>query len=145
MLRINRLLLSIPALLLLLLPVPEQVEMIRLFLDISSARSLGGRLDLRLICSDKDSDSEREENVRSRSYRPCRLLVQNQQIRLMVIILAKRTLIMQAVDVAKENNYGQSRWQKIKQLEYDFPEGFDEQAQDLVRKLLVRTPFIRLH
>ena len=31
-------------------------------------------------------------------------------------ILAKRTLIKQAVDVAKENNYGQSRWSKIKQL-----------------------------
>lgn len=40
---------------------------------------------------------------------------------------------------------GLADWQKIKQLEYDFPEGFDEQAQDLVRKLLVRTPFIRLH
>ena len=29
-------------------------------------------------------------------------------------------------------------WQKIKQLEYTFPEGFDEQAKDLVQKLLVR-------
>ncbi|KAM5532584.1 hypothetical protein V8D89_013790, partial [Ganoderma adspersum] len=37
---------------------------------------------------------------------------------------------------------GLADWQKIKQLEYDFPEGFDEQAQDLVRKLLVRTLFI---
>ena len=40
---------------------------------------------------------------------------------------------------------GLADWQKIKQLEYDFPEGFDEQAQDLVRRLLVRTPFISLH
>lgn len=29
-------------------------------------------------------------------------------------------------------------WQKIKKLEYAFPEGFDEQAKDLVQKLLVR-------
>jgi serine/threonine protein kinase len=29
-------------------------------------------------------------------------------------------------------------WQKIKQLEYSFPEGFDEQAKDIVRRLLVR-------
>lgn len=29
-------------------------------------------------------------------------------------------------------------WQKIKQLDYSFPEGFDEQAKDLVNKLLVR-------
>ena len=29
-------------------------------------------------------------------------------------------------------------WQKIKQLDYSFPEGFDEQAKDLVSKLLVR-------
>lgn len=36
---------------------------------------------------------------------------------------------------------GLADWQKIKQLEYSFPEGFDEQAQDLVRKLLVRPPF----
>ncbi|KAH9940458.1 kinase-like protein [Epithele typhae] len=35
-------------------------------------------------------------------------------------------------------------WQKIKQLEYSFPEGFDEQAQDLVQKLLVRDPDQRL-
>ncbi|THH20791.1 hypothetical protein EW146_g648 [Bondarzewia mesenterica] len=35
-------------------------------------------------------------------------------------------------------------WQKIKQLEYSFPDGFDEQAKDLVRKLLVRDPLERL-
>ena len=35
---------------------------------------------------------------------------------------------------------GLADWQKIKQLEYDFPEGFDEEAQDLVRKLLVSAP-----
>ena len=29
-------------------------------------------------------------------------------------------------------------WQKIKQLEYSFPDGFDEQAKDLVQRLLVR-------
>lgn len=29
-------------------------------------------------------------------------------------------------------------WQKVKQLDYSFPEGFDEQAKDLVCKLLVR-------
>ena len=40
---------------------------------------------------------------------------------------------------------GLADWQKIKQLEYDFPEGFDEQAQDLVRKLLVRPPFMALY
>lgn len=34
-------------------------------------------------------------------------------------------------------------WQKIKQLDYSFPEGFDEQAKDLVQKLLVR-PFSSL-
>lgn len=28
-------------------------------------------------------------------------------------------------------------WQKIKKLDYTFPEGFDVQAQDLVKKLLV--------
>nr|VWO98149.1 Acetolactate synthase small subunit [Ganoderma boninense] len=39
---------------------------------------------------------------------------------------------------------GLADWQKIKQLEYDFPEGFDEQAQDLVRRLLVREPDQRL-
>ncbi|GJE95514.1 kinase-like protein [Phanerochaete sordida] len=35
-------------------------------------------------------------------------------------------------------------WQKIKQLEYTFPDGFDEQAKDLVSKLLVRDPGQRL-
>ncbi|KAI0044332.1 kinase-like protein [Auriscalpium vulgare] len=35
-------------------------------------------------------------------------------------------------------------WQKIKQLEYTFPEGFDEQAKDLIRRLLVRDPLERL-
>ncbi|KAF9814584.1 hypothetical protein IEO21_05042 [Rhodonia placenta] len=35
-------------------------------------------------------------------------------------------------------------WQKIKQLDYSFPEGFDEQAKDLVQKLLVRDPAQRL-
>ncbi|KAI0769612.1 kinase-like protein [Trametes elegans] len=39
---------------------------------------------------------------------------------------------------------GLSDWQKIKQLEYSFPDGFDEQAQDLIRKLLVRDPNQRL-
>jgi len=29
-------------------------------------------------------------------------------------------------------------WQKIKQLDYTFPEGFDSEAADLVRRLLVR-------
>jgi hypothetical protein len=29
-------------------------------------------------------------------------------------------------------------WQKIKQLDYTFPEGFDPEAADLVRRLLVR-------
>jgi 3-phosphoinositide dependent protein kinase-1 len=28
-------------------------------------------------------------------------------------------------------------WQKIKLLEYSFPEGFDDQAKDLVQRLLV--------
>lgn len=28
-------------------------------------------------------------------------------------------------------------WQKIKQIDYTFPDGFDEQAKDLVQKLLV--------
>ncbi len=28
-------------------------------------------------------------------------------------------------------------WQKIKNLEYTFPDGFDEEAKDLVEKLLV--------
>lgn len=35
-------------------------------------------------------------------------------------------------------------WQKIKQLDYSFPDGFDEQAKDLVSKLLVRDPGQRL-
>lgn len=35
-------------------------------------------------------------------------------------------------------------WQKIKQLDYTFPEGFDEQAKDLVQKLLLRDPEQRL-
>ncbi|KAI0062841.1 kinase-like protein [Artomyces pyxidatus] len=35
-------------------------------------------------------------------------------------------------------------WQKIKQLEYTFPEGFDEQAKDLIKHLLVRDPLERL-
>ncbi|KDQ57705.1 hypothetical protein JAAARDRAFT_272835 [Jaapia argillacea MUCL 33604] len=35
-------------------------------------------------------------------------------------------------------------WQKIKRLEYSFPEGFDEQAKDLVQKILVRDPTQRL-
>ncbi|OBZ67282.1 3-phosphoinositide-dependent protein kinase 1 [Grifola frondosa] len=39
---------------------------------------------------------------------------------------------------------GLSDWQKIKQLEYTFPEGFNEQAKDLVKKLLVRDPAQRL-
>ena len=30
-------------------------------------------------------------------------------------------------------------FQKIKQLEYTFPEGFDVQAQDLIQRLLVRS------
>jgi 3-phosphoinositide dependent protein kinase-1 len=34
-------------------------------------------------------------------------------------------------------------WQKIKQLEYSFPDGFDERAKDLVQRLLVR--FIPFH
>lgn len=29
-------------------------------------------------------------------------------------------------------------WQKIKSLDYSFPEGFDEDAKDFVSKLLVR-------
>lgn len=36
-------------------------------------------------------------------------------------------------------------WQKIKQLEYSFPEGFDEQGKDLVRRLLVRVPLLVPH
>ncbi|TFY58922.1 hypothetical protein EVJ58_g6111 [Rhodofomes roseus] len=35
-------------------------------------------------------------------------------------------------------------WQKIKKLEYTFPEGFDDNAKDLVQKLLVRDPAERL-
>ncbi|KAL0580335.1 serine/threonine protein kinase [Marasmius crinis-equi] len=34
--------------------------------------------------------------------------------------------------------------QKVKQLDYSFPESFDEQAKDLVQKLLVRDPLKRL-
>jgi 3-phosphoinositide dependent protein kinase-1 len=30
-------------------------------------------------------------------------------------------------------------WQKIKLLDYTFPDGFDPEAADLVRRLLVRT------
>jgi 3-phosphoinositide dependent protein kinase-1 len=30
-------------------------------------------------------------------------------------------------------------WQKIKHLDYTFPDGFDPDAADLVRRLLVRT------
>lgn len=36
-------------------------------------------------------------------------------------------------------------WQKIKQLDYSFPEGFDEQAKDLVNKLLVRIQLVSIH
>lgn len=35
-------------------------------------------------------------------------------------------------------------WQKVKALEYTFPEGFDDDAKDLVQKLLVRDPLERL-
>jgi len=35
-------------------------------------------------------------------------------------------------------------WQKIKQLEYSFPEGFDPEAKDLIQKLIVRDPTQRL-
>lgn len=35
-------------------------------------------------------------------------------------------------------------WQKVKALDYTFPEGFDEQAKDLVQKLLVKSPVERL-
>lgn len=35
-------------------------------------------------------------------------------------------------------------WQKIKRLEYTFPEGFDEQAKDLIQRLLVKDPAQRL-
>lgn len=36
-------------------------------------------------------------------------------------------------------------WQKIKKLEYDFPDGFNDQAKDLVQKLLVRFPVSELY
>lgn len=35
-------------------------------------------------------------------------------------------------------------WQKVKALDYTFPDGFDEQAKDLVGKLLVKSPTDRL-
>jgi 3-phosphoinositide dependent protein kinase-1 len=36
-------------------------------------------------------------------------------------------------------------WQKIKQLDYSFPENFDDDAKDLVQHLLVRTlPYSKL-
>ena len=35
-------------------------------------------------------------------------------------------------------------WQKVKAVEYTFPDGFDEQAKDLVQKLLVKSPTERL-
>lgn len=35
-------------------------------------------------------------------------------------------------------------WQKVKALDYTFPEGFDEQSKDLVQKLLVKSPTERL-
>ncbi|KAF7372081.1 Protein kinase domain-containing protein [Mycena venus] len=35
-------------------------------------------------------------------------------------------------------------WQKVKKVEYEFPNGFDEQAKDLVQRLLVRDPLQRL-
>ncbi|KAJ6593690.1 kinase-like domain-containing protein [Mycena capillaripes] len=35
-------------------------------------------------------------------------------------------------------------WQKVKKVEYEFPSGFDEQAKDLVQKLLVHDPLKRL-
>ncbi|KAF9648600.1 kinase-like protein [Thelephora ganbajun] len=35
-------------------------------------------------------------------------------------------------------------WQKVKALDYTFPDGFDEQAKDLVQKLLVKSPTERL-
>ncbi|KIK67029.1 hypothetical protein GYMLUDRAFT_54885 [Collybiopsis luxurians FD-317 M1] len=34
--------------------------------------------------------------------------------------------------------------QKVKQVEYTFPEGFDENAKDLIQKLLIREPLQRL-
>ncbi|KAF8258077.1 kinase-like domain-containing protein [Lactarius quietus] len=39
---------------------------------------------------------------------------------------------------------GYLTWQKIKQLDYTFPEGFDPEAADLVRRLLTRDPLERL-
>jgi 3-phosphoinositide dependent protein kinase-1 len=33
-------------------------------------------------------------------------------------------------------------WQKVKKVEYEFPSGFDDQAKDLVQKLLVSTNWI---
>jgi 3-phosphoinositide dependent protein kinase-1 len=35
-------------------------------------------------------------------------------------------------------------WQKIKKLDYSFPEEFDDEAKDLIQKLLVCPPE-RLH
>ena len=35
-------------------------------------------------------------------------------------------------------------WQKVKALDYTFPDGFDEEAKDLVQKLLVKSPTDRL-
>ena len=35
-------------------------------------------------------------------------------------------------------------WQKVKALDYTCPDGFDEQAKDLVQKLLVKSPAERL-
>ncbi|CAK5281438.1 unnamed protein product [Mycena citricolor] len=35
-------------------------------------------------------------------------------------------------------------WQKIKRVEYEFPEGFDEEAKNLVQRLLVYDPSARL-
>lgn len=35
-------------------------------------------------------------------------------------------------------------WQKVKALDYTFPDGFNEQAMDLVQKLLVKSPAERL-
>jgi 3-phosphoinositide dependent protein kinase-1 len=32
-------------------------------------------------------------------------------------------------------------WQKVKRVEYEFPNGFDEHAGDLVDKLLVSTAY----
>ncbi|KAF7347173.1 Protein kinase domain-containing protein [Mycena venus] len=35
-------------------------------------------------------------------------------------------------------------WEKVKKVDYRFPDGFDEQAKDLVKQLLVRDPLKRL-